>query len=402
MSRIMRGRRSGTIIAFVSVGLLVLVAFVGASVDIGRLSMFKQRMQAGGDLAATGGASSCNITYDWDLWAQTASLYAANIPADPNATPPTPQFVCFVPGSSGGWSIGARYTIGADTVTVTHPYHDSWTDSQGYTSSDLVRVDVTKNVALLLLPAIGIQTATVTTRSVAVCMPGGPLLIFAHSTDPSVYALDWTSSSCEINGDCHSNTKVDMSGSWQDINGWIDYRNSYSLTGSHDTIDPGWRVGNVLPYPIWFNVSDFWPFDYYINGHMLNFNGSIPAGVYYVKGDVHINTTDVPLGPITIIAGGKIHVDGNNHDFTAARNNVLFMSTQPLDQPGGYSMAINAQGGTWNGIFFAPYGDINFTASDQLMYNGGILAEEIHLGGQDFTATGVLPPIPRYYSRLIE
>jgi Flp pilus assembly protein TadG len=399
MSRCSRRKQLGSVAVFLAIGLVAMVACLGAAVDIGRLSMIKTHMQSAGDLAATGSASSCHTTADTDLWAQTASLCAENF-AGSSGTAPTPQFVRYL--TSGTTNVGAVYTIGSDTVTVTHPYSDSYTNSLGYAPEDLVRVDLTTTSRLLLLPIIGIRSATVTTRSVAVCLTGGPLLIFAHSTDPTVYALDWSSSSCTINGDTHSNTMVDMSGSDDTINGWIDYRNGYSLTGTHDALNPGFRVGNVLNYPIPTDPASYGPYDYIINKGMWNFTGSIPGGVYYCKGDVHVNSTDTPAGPITIIAAGKIHINGSITNWQAAHGNVLFMSLSPLGLSGGYCIDINAQGGVWNGIIFAPNGDINFTASGQTMYNGGILAEEVSLGGQNFTASGVLPPIPRDNSRLLE
>lgn len=390
--------RRGAVVGVFAVATVVLIAAVAASVDVGMLALARLRMQNAADLAATTAAALTDQLDDPDVWYRAACYYAYNMyGVDSNA--PVPEFISIVydPNNPSG-QVGATYRVGRNTVTVLHPYRDSVTDARGYLPQFLVRVDARVDVRTPLMAVLGRQQAAVAVRAVALGEPSGPCLVFAASTNPSVYGIDISSSRTKFYGDIHSNTKVEVTGSGHYFDGWVDYCYSYSLGGSGHTFVKGFRLGNVLPYPRVWTLQELDPLiTYRVNGN-LNFPGHvIPAGVYYVTGRVLIGSDDIPTGPVTFIAQDRIQVSGNNHNFTPAVPDLLFMSLSTSSR----AIDVSAQGGVWEGTMFAPNGSIKFSASDQHIYRGGLEAMDIQISGQDFTCEGRLPPLPRMYSKLV-
>jgi hypothetical protein len=355
-------------------------------------------MQKAADLAVTSTASEVAELDASALRLAAAELYASNILGDTDSSYPSELGPV---ADSSGEQTGCAYQIGNDRVTVWNPYSDDMVTARRISPASVVCIEAEREVALPFLAVAGIRTAVVKVRAVAAGFPSGPCFIFANSTDPNAVGIDWSSQGGTIYGDIHSNTRVSISGNNHTSTGWIDYRYGYSVGGSGHVFVKGFRLGNVMGYPIHYTPADFAPYTYIYNGN-LNFPGhEIPAGVYYVKGKLQIMGDDVALGPVTFVVEGKIHVTGGGHNFTAARNNVLFYSLAVSDKASDKAIDINAQGGEWTGICFAPNGNVKYSASDQHIYNGGIVANTIELTGQDFTANAKLPPLPRFYSQLV-
>jgi len=391
-------RRRGAVAAMFVVATMAMVAAAAACVDVGMLVLARMRMQNAADLAATTAAALTDTLDDPDVWYRAACYYAYNM-YDTDADSPVPVFEApvFSPEDPTN-QIGATYRVGRNIVTVQHPYRDNYTDAGGYHPQLLVRVDARVEMKTPLMAVVGIQEAPVVVRAVAVGEPSGPCLVFASSTDPNINGIDISSNGGRFLGDIHSNTKVDNTGSDHYFDGWIDYRYSYRTTGSGHVFTKGFRLGNVLPYPRPFTLQELDPYiTYRINGS-LSFPGHvIPAGVYYVRGNVHIGADDVPTGPVTFIAEGRIQVNGTGHNFQCAVPDLLFMSLSTSSR----AIDVSAQGGIWEGICYAPYGTISYSASDQHIYRGGLEAMQIQISGQDFLCEGRLPPLPRMYSRLV-
>ena len=379
----------------VALTLVVLLVCAGATFEVGRMALTKHVMQKAADLATTSAASQVEELSPTEVRRAAAGVFALNAYATAGS-PPTPQAVGTLYSDDGsGSEIGVVYDVGAYRLKVWHPYSDQVTQGQSLPLTCLVCVEASRVVQLPFLAVVGLDSAPVRARAVAVGEPSGPCLIFAHSSDPLVNGLDWTSNGGTIHGDCHSNTRVNMGGSNHVVDGWIDYRYGYTVGGSGHDVQKGFRLGNVMDYPISYTPADF-QYDYVYNN--LKFPGHvIPAGVYYVKGKLHITGDDVAAGPVTFVVEGDISVVGTGHNFTAASNNILFYSLSSSSR----AIDVSAQGGQWTGIFFAPNGHIQFSASGQHIYEGGIVGDTIEITGQDFTAEGTLPPLPRFFSRLV-
>lgn len=386
--------RSGTILPLVALTLVILLVSAGATIEVGRLTLARNCMQKAADLAVTSAVSQIDAVEPPQVRQAAAEFYGANLSGDPDV-PPASQVVSHIYGNNGEVS-GLVCNIGTDRVTIRHPYQDAVTSAESLPPNCLLCLEAEREVELPFLAIVGVCTATVRVRAVGLGEPSGPCLFFAASTDPSVFGIDWSSNGGTIFGDAHSNTMVKFSGSDHTVDGWMDYRYSYTVTGSGHYLTKGFRLGNVMDYPINYTPADFEPYDYVYNNCNFN-NHVIPAGVYYIAGNLHITGADVVLGPVTFVVAGRIQVSGTGHNFTAARNNVLFYSLSNSSR----AIDVSAQGGQWTGICFAPNGHVSYSASDQHIYNGGIVAQTIEITGQDFTAHGMLPPLPRFFSRLV-
>ncbi|MCD6351382.1 MAG: hypothetical protein J7M26_04590 [Armatimonadetes bacterium] len=387
--------QTGATIPLLAMAIIVLILCLGATIDVGRLAHAKERMQKAADLAVTSASSQVDQLSPEEVRQAALDMFAANLYPDDSSVPEK-TFINWV-GEPESDNAGYVYQIGPYTVTVWNPYSDPVTAQRGVPPDCTVALYAHRNVKLPFLAVVGLDETPVRVRAVSTGFPSGPCLMFAHSTDPCKVGIDWSSNGGTIHGDCHSNTRVDMSGSNHVVDGWIDYRYGYDVSGNGHDIRKGFRLGNVLDFPIHYEPSDFEPYDYYYNGSCSFPGHVIPAGVYYVKGNLHITGDDVAAGPVTFVVEGRISVVGTGHDFTAARNNVLFLSLDDSDR----AIDVSAQGGQWTGLCYAPYGHIKYSASGQHIYNGGLVGDTIELTGQDFTAEGTLPPLPRFYSRLI-
>ncbi|MCX7599408.1 MAG: pilus assembly protein TadG-related protein [Armatimonadetes bacterium] len=391
-------RQRGAVVGLFAVAALILIAAMAACVDVGMLVLARLRMQNAADLAATTAAALTDQLDDPDVWYRAASYYAYNL-YGVDASAPTPEFLNTVyDPNNPAVAAGATYRVGRNTVTVRHPYRDSVTNARGYLPQFLVRVDARVDVRTPLMSVLGVAQAPVAVGAVALGEPSGPCLVFAASTNPNENGIDISSNGGRFLGDIHSNTKVDNTGSDHYFDGWIDYRYSYRTTGSGHVFVKGFRLGNVLPYPRTWTLQELDPYiTHRINGNLKFTSHVIPAGVYYVRGNVNIGSDDVPTGPVTFIAEGRIQVNGGGHNFRCAVPDLLFMSLSTSDR----AIDTSAQGGVWEGVFFAPNGNIKFSASGQHIYRGGLEAMTIQISGQNFICEGRLPPLPRMYSRLV-
>jgi hypothetical protein len=212
---------------------------------------------------------------------------------------------------------------------------------------------------------------------------GGQIAVFAYRTSGS-YGFKWTGSGGEIQGNVHSNHKVWFTGSNHHCTGWIEYRNGLDISGSGHQVDGGYRVGEVLPYPVNFTPADFQPYDYTINGDFKP-NGRFPAGVYYVTGNVHLTSNDTPDGPVTFVAEGKISASISGSSFKAARRNVLFFTLTGAET---WDLDVSGSNTNLEGICYAPNGDIQFSGSGHTIYKGCLIGQSVLVTGSDFTAYG--------------
>lgn len=378
-----------------AVSLVGLIAATAAALDVGRLIAARQQMQMACDLAATAGVSATESTPE-EVWETTARYYAANVyGTSVQAQAPQLQRLLTDPNFPEQ-DTGAEYVVGDHVIQVQSPFRDSATDTERLDPRHIVHVRATRVVHLPLAAVVGVKEATVAAQAAAVRRDSDSgTFIFANARGPTQVGVNISSSGATIIGGVHSNSRIDITGSATSVSGWLDYRQDYRVAGSQHTFAKGFRVGNIMELPLRFTPADFEPYDFVAAGD-LKFNKQIPAGVYYVPGNLRITGDDVPLGPVTFVVKGLINVTGSGHSLTAARNNVLFYSLSANKT----AIDVNAEGAEWQGYIFAPIGGISFSSRGMTTYHGGIVGDTVSFSANDFTGVGQVPALAREFSRL--
>jgi hypothetical protein len=376
--------------------LIALVAAMGAAIDVGRLAATRQGMQNAADLGATAGVSALPLGAE-EVWHTSAQFYAANTHGTGDRAV-SPQFLgALTDANFPGRTTGARYRVGEDVIAVRHPFRDAATDRDRLDPEKIVHVDASRLVQLPIAAVVGVKEATVAVRAGAVRRDAeSHAFMFASASNRNDVGVDWSSQGAHVIGDIHSNSQIDISGFGQTVTGWVEYRYEYDVSGAGHTFEKGFRTANLLDLPLKYTPTDFEPYDYVFQNNAKFPNHAIPAGVYYVNGNLSIGGDDFSLGPVTFVVTGAINVSGAGHNMVAARHNVLFYSLSTSRK----AIDVSAQGGQWRGYIFAPDGGISFSARGMESYEGGLVGDTIKLTGNDFLAEGTVPYLSRTESRL--
>ncbi|MCX7599495.1 MAG: pilus assembly protein TadG-related protein, partial [Armatimonadetes bacterium] len=337
--------RTGVVSAWLSIALVGLVAIMALALDAGQVLVNKEAIQKACDAGALAAATTDSDSISW-----AASYYAHN--AFPNLD--------VIPRFTRASGATRTYSVGGDTLTITHPYTDNFTQGKGYSASHLYRVAATRSVPSTFARLLGSHMHSASASAVAWRYHvSAPLpAIFARRFTTAPYGIQWAGSKGVIEGDLVANWSVEISGSDHIIHGSVYYGQSYSLNGTGHDADGFFKLASPRDWPVSLSPSSFQPYTYVINGKFhIKGGGVIPAGVYFVNGDVTIDGSDYQAGGVTFIATGRIKVSGSNHYFTPARNNVLFYS---LSSGGGFDIDISGSGGYYEGTCYAPNGSIQF------------------------------------------
>lgn len=378
-SQRMRRKTYGVVLAWLSIAIVGLLAVLALAVDVGQILVHKEALQKACDAAALAAATAASAPIP------TAAMYYAH-----NAFPN----VNVAPTFAGSSANTHTYSVGGDTLTITHPYSDSFTEDKGYMSSHLYRVSATRSVAGPFAGLIGSNMHTASAFAVGWRWHVSPALpaIFSHRFTTAPYGIEWAGSSGVIEGNLVANWSVEIKGSGHIIHGSVYYGQSYSLNGAGHDADGFFKLPGPREWPVVFSPSNFEPYTYVVNGNFhVKGGGVIPAGVYFVNGDVVIDGSDYQAGGVTFIATGRIKVSGSNHYFTPARHNVLFYS---LRSGGGFEIDISGSGGYYEGTCYAPNGSIQFSGSGNQVMQGSLIADQVAVTGSGFTlrATGQTRP----------
>lgn len=271
---------------------------------------------------------------------------------------------------------------------------------------------------------IGSDNVSVTSRAIADCEKEeflGGYAIFAGAEQCSnggSIELDLTGSTKTINGGIFSNGDMKINGANTTVNGEVEYRGTYSSNSGV----PGQQVfGSPKNYPLTLDITDFRVggsfrtdpnfFDaaglqidngwMVTNGYATGNNSRITitqSGIYYTSfngGPDAINLSRIDTAPgvnITFVSEGTMHITGEA-DVTGyaavtagGYSPVLFFSNAG-DPPTCNTTAIQFSGSsmTWNGLMFAPNGEIKMAASSSdATINGSIIAATVNISGSNF------------------
>jgi len=226
--------------------------------------------------------------------------------------------------------------------------------------------------------------------------------MFANSESCSP-AVKISGSGTTIEGTTHSNNDVKITGSGHHFDGVVEFHTTFKETGSGHTYDPPAPhnpvQAAVKPMPVPFDINDYsdpdvegtqaWLADqageYHHYPDDLSFSGSgetIPTGLYYVEGGVHISGSGHG-GTITIVAEEDIQVSGSGHAFTPYSDRLMFFSNE------AYTGAVRCNRGvvkisgsgnvSFGGYIYAPTGKIDISGSGNM--TGSFLGDTVEITG---------------------
>ncbi|GEM_PF-1550592 len=416
-----RRGEEGAVAVTVAITLLLLIGFAALAIDTGLGYATRRVEQNGADNAALAAAwEVCNpsVTFGGDAEAAAKATASAN---------------------------GFDDTVADITVTVTP------------ISSDRFEVVISASDDTTFGRASpGAGSITVVSRAVAKCevepfLGGYAIFAGADQSCGGGVELDLSGASKIINGGIHSNGDIKNSGANTTINGPVTYFGE--IVG--DDIPGASRLnGPLLDYPLDITIDEFVlqpgvsnraataaaAGEYYnagsndiTNTWMVN-NGYATSlgdnaieiqrsGIYFTRGDITLSKVSAADGvTVTFVAeDGQIHINGEGSDLTAYEPidggpndpGLLMFSSYLEPASGGPTCTGNAilfslSNVTWNGVLYAPYGQIRFATAEAgpatKTLNGSIFAYTVNVSASNFTITWQDNPAatPVYTVELLE
>ena len=277
-------------------------------------------------------------------------------------------------------------------------------------------------------PGVGSETLTVVSQGVATCEQEpflGGYAIFAGAeacASGGAVELDLSGSTKTVNGGIFSNGDLKITGSDADITGSIEYRGNLNTNEADVVADAEKYFGSPKNYPLDLDIAEFRPGgsrqaanpgNYFnaapgvsidngwmvSNGHATGSNSNIvitQSGIYYSPktGNNAINLKGVSTASgvtVTFVSEGEMHVIGSA-DLTGyapvatGGYSPLLMFSNAGSPPACNVNAIQFSGSgiNWNGLMYAPRGEIQMSASSNVAVFGSIIAHSVDVSGSNF------------------
>ncbi len=193
-----------------------------------------------------------------------------------------------------------------------------------------------------------------------------------------------------IVGLTHSNNELKVTGSNKVFTGGTEYATKIQTSGSGNTFSPSPVQTPPSGFPKVFPIADYQPggraavaagaafFDMSSAcGSKWQPSGVLAPGLYWVPCDVGISGRQFTAGPVTIAAGGDIHVSGSGQDFFEPFiDGVLFTSADTTDS----AIKVSGSNSDFVGYMFAGAGGIDISGSNHEL-SCGLLADRIKITG---------------------
>ncbi|MEX2552384.1 MAG: pilus assembly protein TadG-related protein [Actinomycetota bacterium] len=375
----------GSVLILVSLSMTVLVGFSALAIDLGFARQRRTQARSSADFAALAGAGVL----------KTGTIAEAEAAARDFA-------------SRNGFS-------GEDAEVNIPPTSGSKSGVAG-----CVQVKPSEQFPTIFGRIFNVGTITVASGAVACSSPGlgGPYAVFAGSTT-CASAVSFSGSNRTINGGVHSNNDMKITSSGTVINGAVDFLNGDAPAGNitfNPSTDNPTRLTSPLPYPEFFAIGDYAPGGakallaqsqgkYYNAGSLaidevwltsINplflLNKTIPPGLYYTTGAIHLNTSGITGTGVTLVtSNGDVKLNGNNLTFTPWDPDGLLIfsnKTQSSCSSGQAVIALDGNTHSWTGIMFAPNGPLDFSGTNVVAsLNGRLVAKVVSLSGSSQTIT---------------
>lgn len=361
---------------WVAVSLLALLGMAALVIDIGRVTVAAQQVQAVMDAAALAAA--------------------AKLPAQSDAE------------GSLQRTISANNVINTAWMISCAPANDVVYYGPGETVADYgelgdaehaVEVTGHATVDYTFARIFGIDSATVTRSATAKSSAGGSSgrgLLFAGETNPNIEGIRFNGSGVTVEGTMHSNTKITMTGTGHHITGDLEYRFSHNVNPSY--VDGRIIETSVKPYPLDYTWEQFdvGPWDHVVNGNWTIMPGhasDLTPGRWKINGDLTIRDNDIylhdllivatgditmkksTLERVTLVAGGSIEIQ--KAAYSALEGDLFAMALGT----GSPVIKIHGNGSVTTGQIFAPNGRMEYDGADQEMHKGALVALTIVANG---------------------
>ena len=355
---------------------VILCAGAAFAIDLGRISLEKDRLQTAADAAALGGAQD-------------------------------------LPGSAAAKSTAVRLAeqngILASEITATVPYNGD---------STKIEVVCSRAVSYTIANVLGLHSKTISASSVAEKsgINTSPFSYAAFSGSSSdVLAIN--GSSQYIKGSVHANYKFNMYGSSQNITGSVEAVSSVTMNGSSITvggtcqaaaitvngssINIGSKVFSAAPVIDMPDFSDIIQAEAQAAGQAYTgnktFNGSRVSvdSPIYVNGNLNVNGSDF-TGKGVILVSGNITFNGSNLMYSSD-DSICFYSESG-------NITINGSNIQLEGLVYAPNGTIMMNGSNQTI-NGRVIGKVLAFNGSLIRITSGdddLNCLPKMTVKLVE
>lgn len=355
-----RRPRRGSVLVLVILALVAILAATALTIDVGLMLVFLSRVQHVADACALAAAGGPMIGHESEVQTRIQQILDANNQQEPPITWNVQELVLY----AGGQTVPGYGQIGPQ--------------------DEAVKVRLRIVMPYMFARFMGLQQRELLREAIALRQQqaGGEAVMWALAPDANKLGIDISGSGATFYGIVHSNTKIDISGSGHRFKGVVEWVNRLRVTGSGTVFEQGTVESTVKPAPVSYQVSDFEPFDYVINGNW-NISGSsvvVPPGVYRVYGNVHVSGSNVRMENVTIVADGYIRFSGSGHYYSANRHNV-FAFTLSNDSTG--AIHVSGAGPNCRGTLYAPNGNIDFSGSGQTF--SSLIGWTIDISGSGFT-----------------
>lgn len=238
-----------------------------------------------------------------------------------------------------------------------------------------IQVSSRRQINFSLAPLLGFSSDTLSTRAVATCS-GGRAFDYAIFSGSQDVPLTLNGSSLYVEGSVHGNEDVKLNGSSQTISGALEAVDKLTVNGSSQSIGERIAGAAVVPTPVW-SMSDLkaraaavYKGDQSFNGPELNINGDI-----FVEGNIVLSAAKIS-GVGSITATGSITINGSGMTYKTAADAVCFYA--------GKDIGINGSNAKFEGILYAPSGQIMLNGSNQTII-GAIIGNQVMMNGSSQT-----------------
>jgi len=335
---------------------VVICGMAAFAIDIGRVSMEKEKLQNAVDAAALAGAQ--------DLPSVSTAEGTALSYAEQNGM------------------------LASETTATAH-YNGN---------SNKIEVVCTRNVDYTFARVLGLSSVSISTRAVAekTGINSGPFTYSAFSGSPSSTLLI-NGSGINIGGSVHSNYNLMVNGSSMVIGGSAEAVSSLNLNGSIINVGGTCQGSAIYIYGSSISIGNknytaapsiempdfsafiqtdakdagqFYSGNKFFNGSKINVTSPI-----YVNGDLTVNGSEF-TGNGIIVASGNITFNGSNIK-NSSSDAVCFYSTNG-------NIMINGSYIELDGIVYAPNGSIMMNGSYQTI-NGRVIGNTLNFNGSYIT-----------------
>ena len=351
----------GQTMALLTITLLTLIGVVAIVIDVAVFAEEKRQLQNAADAAVLAAARE--------------------LPASPAAA----EAAALSYLTSNGYTVSP----GDVSMTITTPYAGN---------AEFAELVVTNHdVPYLFARALGFISLDISARAVGEVVTGfeDDYAIFAIDNSCGAPGISIGGSLAGFEGTVHANSNVAVGGSDHSFNPSVTYSCDFADGGSSTTYahDPKKTGAREVPSEVAsVTYASFAPCDFsYPNPINLKSRNEVwtnPAktqlvsGVYCFGNSVTLIGDDI-VGNVTFAAMGGISISGSDHNLTAYHpSGILFYSERST---GPTQINVSAAGGSYQGIIYAPNGDIDFQGQSNHTFQGSLVGQNVSVGGTRLT-----------------